>query len=227
RPRLPAPRPAPCRGPRDAGPPRFGGPRAGGAGTLTDPESSVEDPLTGEDTMQTTTTIRISQDGAYAGTGALVRHPDGTVTIEDCPAILGPAGLDHESGEQQEAAERAYAAIEAAIARGESIVAIDGCVYTWAVEEPPTIEVLGLGDQDWTEEAAESEQREGAADARRWERYGTVRVQVGDVTYEVGVAIGVPAALRATAEAAGGDTTRPAYLDAWYVDASDWSLARG
>src|SRR5690606_28986457 len=139
RPRLPAPRPAPCRGPRDAGPPRFGGPRAGGAGTLTDPESSVEDPLTGEDTMQTTTTIpakiRISQNGAYAVTGELVRHPDGTVTIEDCPAVLGPDGLDHESGEQQKAAERAYAAIEAAIARGESIVAIDGCVYTWRSEE--------------------------------------------------------------------------------------------
>lgn len=95
---------------------------------------------------------------------------------------------------------------------------------TWEIEEPPTIRVLGLGDEDWTAEA-DGEEREGAADARRWERYGTVEVQIGDVTYDVGVAIGVPAALRATAEAAGGDTTRPVYLDAWYVDASDWSCA--
>jgi hypothetical protein len=175
-------------------------------------------------------TIRISQDGRYAGTGRLVRHPDGTVTVEDCYAILGPDGLDHESGEQQDAAERAYEAIEAAIARGESSVAIDGCTYTWQVEEPPTIEVLGLGDQDWgSDEYADAwetdDERGRRGAARQWERYGTVRVQIGDVEYQVGCCIGVPAALRATAEAAGGDTTRPAYLDAWYVDASDWSCA--
>ena len=130
--------------------------------------------------MQTTTTIpatiHISQDGVYAGTGELVRHPDGTVTIEDCAAILGPDGLDRESGKQQAAAERAYAAIEAAIARGEASVEIEGCTYTWQVEEPPTIRVLGLGDEDWTAEA-DGEEREGAADARRWERYGTVEVR--------------------------------------------------
>lgn len=97
-------------------------------------------------------------------------------------------------------------------------------------EEPPKIEVLGLGADDWGAEAdpweTEEERRRREA-AREWERYGTVRVQVGDVVYDVGCAIGVPEYLRATAEAAGGDTTRPAYLAAWYVDASDWSLARG
>ncbi len=159
-------------------------------------------------------TIHISQDGHYAGTGRLVRHYDGTVTIEDCWAILGPRGLDHASGAQQAAAERAYDAIERAIARGESTVTVDGCVYSWAIEEPPEIRVLGLGDEDWDAEP-------------KWERYGTVRVRIGEVDYEVGVAIGVPEYLRATAQAAGGDTTRPAYLAAWYVDQSDWSFARG
>lgn len=176
------------------------------------------------------TAIHISQDGHYAGTGQLVRHPDGTVTIEDCSAILGPDGLDHESGEQQAAAERAYAAIEAAIAAGESSVAVDGCVYTWDIEEPPTIKVLGLGDENWdSDEYADpwesEEERRRLSRRREWERYGTVRVQIGDVVYEVGCAIGVPEYLRATAEAAGGDTTRPAYLAAWYVTWSDWACA--
>src|SRR5690606_27014646 len=90
------------------------------------------------------------------------------------------------------------------------------------------IEVVGLGDEDWGAEAdaweteAERLQREAA---RRWERYGTVRVQIDDVTYDVGCAIGVPPELRDTAEAAGGDTTRPAYLAAWYVTWSDWACA--
>src|SRR5690606_14482900 len=134
----------------------------------------------------------------------------------------------HESGEQQDAAERVYAAIEAAIARGEDSVALEDSVYTWEIEEPPVIEVVGLGDEDWGAEAdaweteAERLQREAA---RRWERYGTVRVRVGDVVYDVGCAIGVPPELRDTAEAAGGDTTRPAYLAAWYVTWSDWACA--
>jgi len=178
------------------------------------------------------TTIHISQDGHWAGTGKLVRHPDGTVTIEDCWAVLGPRGLDHTSGAQQAASDRAYAAIEAAIARGEDSVAVDGCVYTWAVEEPPEIRVLGLGDEDWdSDEYADSceteEERRRRESRRQWERYGTVRVRVGEVDYEVGVAIGVPEYLRATALAAGGDMYRPAYLAAWYVDQSDWSFARG
>ena len=173
-------------------------------------------------------TIHISQDGHYAGTAELIQFPDGTVTIEDCSAILGPSGLDHASGEQQAAAERAYEAIEAAIAAGESSVAVDGCVYTWAVEEPPTIKVLGLGDDNWDEEPLpqETEEERLQRESRRtWERYGTVRVQIGEVVYEVGCAIGVPEYLRATAEAAGGDTTRPAYLAAWYVTWSDWACA--
>nr|PZM88615.1 MAG: hypothetical protein DIU77_20210 [Thermocrispum agreste] len=175
-------------------------------------------------------TIHISQDGTWAGTGKLVRHPDGTVSIEDCWAILGPRGLNHESGEQQDAAERVYAAIEAAIARGEDSVALEGSVYTWEIEQPPAIEVLGLGAEDWdSDEYADSceteEERRRRESRRRWERYGTVRVRVGDVVYDVGCAIGVPPELRATAEAAGGDTTRPAYLAAWYVTWSDWACA--
>src|SRR5690606_34774739 len=115
-----------------------------------------------------TPTIHIYQDGTWAGTGTLVRHQDGSVTIEDCFAVLGPRGLNHESGEQQDAAERVYAAIEAAIARGEDSVALEGSVYTWEIEEPPVIEVVGLGDEDWGAEAdaweteAERLQREAA-----------------------------------------------------------------
>lgn len=86
--------------------------------------------------------------------------------------------------------------------------------------ETPTIEVLGLGSDDWTEEA-DGEEREEAADAREWERYGTVRVRIDDTTYEVGAVVGVPEYLRGTARAAGGDTVTP-YLDAWYADASDY-----
>ena len=174
--------------------------------------------------------IHIFQDDRWAGMGQLVRHPDGTVTIEDCFAVLGPRGLDHESGEQQKASNRAYEAIEAAIAAGQESVTVDGCTYTWAVAEPPEIRVLGLGDENWdADEYADpwetEEERRRREAVREWERYGTVRVQVGDVVYEVGCCIGVPPYLRATAEAAGGDTTRPAYLAAWYVHPSDWSCA--
>jgi len=176
-------------------------------------------------------TIHIAQDGTWAGTGRLVRHKDGSVTIEDCFAVLGPRGLDHESGAQQAASDRAYTAIEAAIARGDDSVAVDGCVYTWTIEPPPTIRVLGLGAEDWdADEYADScetaEERARRVSRRRWERYGTVRVQVGDVVYEVGCCIGVEPALRATAEAAGGDPYHPAYLSAWYVHPTDWSCAR-
>jgi len=171
-------------------------------------------------------TIIISQDGVYAGTGRLIRHDNG-VTIEDCPAILGPRGLDHASGEQQAAADRAYAAIERAIAAGESSVTVDGCTYTWTIKEPPEIEVLGLGADDWGAESypgeSEEERRRREA-AREWERYGTVRVRIGEVEYEVGVAIGVPEYLRDTAIAAGGDRITP-YLSAWYVVWSDWANA--
>jgi len=177
----------------------------------------------------TSAMVHISQDGRWAGTGRLFRHPDGTVTIEDCFAVLGPRGLDHASGEQQKASDRAYEAIEAAIAAGESSVTVDGCVYTWAVEEPPEIRVLGLGDEDWdSDEYADpcetEEERRQRESLRRWERYGTVRVQVGDVVYEVGCAIGVPPYLRATAEAAGGDRITP-YLSAWYVTWGNWACA--
>lgn len=165
--------------------------------------------------------ISISQDGAWAGDGVLVR--DGSrIYIEDCPAILGPRHLEGEAA--QDYAEQIYEAIEEAIERGEDSLELDGIVYSWEVETP-TIEVIGLGDDDWTEEA-DGEEREGAADAREWERYGTVRVRIGDVTYEVGAVIGVPEHLRGTARAAGGDTTTP-YLAAWFADASDYLSAPG
>jgi len=173
-------------------------------------------------------TISISQDGHWAGSGRLIRHADGTVSIEDCWAVLGPRGLDHESGEQQAASDRAYTAIEAAIARGEDSVAVDGCVYTWTIEPPPTIRVLGLGAEDWDAEPVPGETAEERARRERrrdWERYGTVRVQIGDVVYEVGAVIGVPEYIRATAEAAGGDPHHPAYLTAWYLHPTDWACA--
>src|SRR5690606_23938278 len=179
--------------------------------------------LTTEGRIMTRATIHISQDGHYAGTAELVRHPDGSVTLEECFAVLGPRGLDHASGEQQAAAERAYAAIERAIAAGESTVTVDGCVYTWETQEPPTMRVLGLGNEDWgSDEYADpwetEEERRQREAAREWERYGTIRVKIDDVEYQVGCLIGVPEYLRATAEAADGG---PEYLDVWYVTWSD------
>lgn len=165
------------------------------------------------------TRINISQDGVWAGDGVLAR--DGSrIYIEDCPAILGPRHLEGEAA--QDYAERVYGAIEEAIERGETSLELDGIVYSWEVEAP-TIEVIGLGDDDWTEEA-DGEEREGATDAREWERYGTVKVKIDGTTYEVGVVIGVPGYLRGTARAAGGDTTTP-YLAAWYADVSDYAAA--
>src|SRR5690606_22383188 len=170
-------------------------------------------PQTTEETMASAK-IHIFQDDRWAGMGQLVRHPDGTATIEDCFAVLGPRGLDHASGEQQKASDRAYEAIEAAIAAGQESVTVDGCTYTWAVAEPPEIRVLGLGDENWdADEYADpwetEEERRRREAVREWERYGTVRVKIGEVEYKVGCAIGVPPYLRATAEAAGGGTTRP------------------
>lgn len=74
------------------------------------------------------TSITIHQDGTYAGQGTI----SSTGRIE-CDAVLGPEGLDHQSGEQQDAAERAYDAIESAIADGETSVTVDGVEYTWAI----------------------------------------------------------------------------------------------
>jgi len=85
---------------------------------------------------ETTTTdttrcpIHIIQDGIYAGSGTLTAEGH----IEDCAAILGPDGLDHGDGSQQEAAERAYEAIERAIREGEDAVELDGVTYTWEIE---------------------------------------------------------------------------------------------
>lgn len=98
----------------------------------------------------------------------------------------------------------------------------------WAAQaDSAEIRVIGLGADDWTGQGVDDEAADYAervADLRTWERYGTVRVAVGAVTYEVGCVIGVPEHLRSTARAAGGDTATP-YLDAWYADATDWMLA--
>lgn len=78
-----------------------------------------------------------------------------------------------------------------------------------------TIEIIGLGSEDWTTD-----------EDREWERYGTVEVRIDDVTYKVGCVIGVSEDLRGTAVAAGGDTVTP-YLDAWFADSSDYESAPG
>src|SRR5690606_36203060 len=137
-------------------------------------------------------TIHVFADGDFFGAGKLIHHPDASVTIED---------LYHESGEEY--AEEVYAAIQAAIARGESEYTRDGIRYTWDIEKDPPVprEVLGLGYEDWTDRDAGQEY---SIDAHRWERYGTVEVRIGDVMYELGCVIGVPPALRGTAAAAGG-----------------------
>ncbi|MFW6024035.1 MAG: hypothetical protein ACOC8P_00260 [Dichotomicrobium sp.] len=66
-------------------------------------------------------TISIEENGVWAGTGQLV---DGS--IQNCPAILG---------DDQDMAERAYEAIEQAIARGEHNVTIDDYTWTWEIIE--------------------------------------------------------------------------------------------
>lgn len=218
--------------------------------------------------------ISINQDGRWAGSGML--SDAGQI---ECTAILGPNDLDHESGEQQDYAERVYEAIEAAVARGETELEMDGTRYEWTIEGvslreltaeirehertlapgsetglwgsycedmrritgvlpyhddegeryvtvsqaeywrreyadqlEPGVEVVGLGDSAWGQD--------------EWARYGTVRVRIGSVTYDVGVTLGVPESLRGTAAAAGGDTITP-YLSAWYRVASDWDSAPG
>ena len=83
--------------------------------------------------------ISISQDGQWAGDGTI---SDGRI---ECAAMLGPDGLDHESGEQQDEAERVYAAIELAIERGESRLELGGIRYTWDIEsDAPTVSLRGL-----------------------------------------------------------------------------------
>ena len=63
-------------------------------------------------------------------------------------------------------------------------------------------------------------------DRTEWAVYGAVRIHLADGrTADVGITVGVPEHLRATAQAAGGDVTRPAYLGAWYGDASDCESA--
>lgn len=96
--------------------------------------------------------ISISQNGAWAGDGILVR--DGRRTyIKDCPARLGPDHLDHESGEEQEYTERVYEAIEEAIEAGQDQLTLDGIEYTWTIT-PPEIEVVGLGWAEYQTEVA-------------------------------------------------------------------------
>lgn len=80
-----------------------------------------------------------------------------------------------------------------------------------AGEDAPVAIGVALANQEWS--------------ADEWVRYGTVFVDIDEVTYEVGVAIGVPVSLRGTAIAAGGDPYRSSYVSAWYEDAGDWSDA--
>jgi hypothetical protein len=87
------------------------------------------------------------------------------------------------------------------------------------------IAVLGLGSCDWTAEDAGEEWDDAAVMVAEWERYGTIMVEIDGRTYEVGCCIGVPEHFRSTARAAGGDEKRAAYIEAWYVEASDWSGA--
>jgi hypothetical protein len=56
------------------------------------------------------------------------------------------------------------------------------------------------------------------------EWYGTVRVNIDDVVYGVGVVLGVRESDRDSCRASGG-SVRP-FLSAWYADASDWMSAR-
>lgn len=86
------------------------------------------------------------------------------------------------------------------------------------------IEIIGLGNEDWTDTLVDED--EGVESVAEWERYGTIEVRIGGVTYEVGCVIGVPEHLRGTARAAGGDRVTP-YLDAWFADASDYESAPG
>jgi hypothetical protein len=87
------------------------------------------------------------------------------------------------------------------------------------------ITVKGLGPWDWTAEDAGEEWDDAAVMVAEWERYGTIMVEIDGRTYEVGCCIGVPEHFRDTARAAGGDEMRAAYIEASYVDASDWSGA--
>lgn len=64
--------------------------------------------------------ISISENGVWAGNGALV---DGV--IEDCPAVLG---------RDQDMSEAAYAAIEQAIAAGNSRASIGDYTWTWDID---------------------------------------------------------------------------------------------
>ena len=60
--------------------------------------------------------------------------------------------------------------------------------------------------------------------ATEWQWYGSVRVQIGRRTYDVGAVVGVPESQQQTAQASGGRIA--SYLTAWFADASDWSEAR-
>ena len=92
------------------------------------------------------TRIDIYQDDTWAGEGTIRAR-----SIE-CTAILGPTGLDHETGAAQDAAERAYEAIEQAIAAGQDSATVDGIRYTW--DYP-----AGVEDPDLAREAALAEIR--------------------------------------------------------------------
>ena len=65
------------------------------------------------------TKISISRDGIWAGDGRLVAG-----SIEDCPAVLG---------DDQDASDETYEAIESAIEDGESSIERPDGTYTWTI----------------------------------------------------------------------------------------------
>lgn len=120
-----------------------------------------------------------------------------------------------EGTEQQaiEAARAMYAELQPAYGitveneAGESVAEID--------ETPAAdIAVLGIGSEfDLPDDAEQDTDME-------W--YGTVRVRVNGVEYQVGAVLGVPESDRGSARASGSIQE---FLNAWYADSSDWDSA--
>jgi hypothetical protein len=69
--------------------------------------------------------------------------------------------------------------------------------------------------QEWTPDEGEPSE---------WEAYVEVEARVDSKAVKLGTVVGVPAHLRGTARAAGGDVVGP-YLSTWWADSSDWSGA--
>ena len=77
--------------------------------------------------------IHLCEDGRWFGSATLVRHEDGSVSIEDRPALPELETIDED--EEPCTADEVYAAIERAIAKGAEEVAVGGGVFTWRIDE--------------------------------------------------------------------------------------------